>query len=85
MRRPNLNDEPRGRIALTVACKRPASHTPPSVSQGMTRCTLALLEAMAPIRELGLSVASLEFACERHQLFAVVLATSHIVEFAALD
>lgn len=34
---------------------------------------------------LSRSVVSLEFACERHQLFAVVLATSHIVEFAALD
>ena len=46
----------------------------------------ALLEAMAPIRGADFRdrVASFQYACERLQLLSEVLATSHVIEHAAV-
>lgn len=72
-----------GKSALMIACESPDSSNPP-VHRGRARCALALLGALAPIREADFHAwaASLKFACERLQLIEGVLATSHVIEYA---
>ena len=73
-----------GQNALIIACKSPPSNYSQSQRQGKIRCALAILAATAPIEVADFPdrAASLKFACERLQLIAAVLASTHVIEDA---
>ena len=73
-----------GQNALMVACWSSPLDYCKSVREGRIRCALALLEATAPIHEADFPdwAVSLQFACERLQLIAVVLASTHVIKDA---
>ena len=86
----------KGENAAIIACKSPLAiqrsdgarrrreQRLEQKRQCRAMCALALPEAMAPIPEFEfrVRVSSLKFACVRHQLLMVVLATSHVVAYA---
>jgi hypothetical protein len=75
-----------GQNAMMMACESPPSYFTQSQRQGRAKCALALLEATARIHEAGFPdrAASLKFAVERLQQIEVVLASTHVIEDAAV-
>ena len=73
-----------GQNALMIACASPPRGYHQSARHDRIRCALALLAAIAPIRQPDFPdrEASLKFACERLQLIETVLASTHALEDA---